>query len=185
MKTFLKNFEVGIILVLFFILFLPNVFSQNYIESRIDPLFLADEKISFNVRVHNPTNEILEGRLFVEVIGPKSNFELFKDRLYLYPGDVYLKSLDDKLEKGDYKIRIVIKDRFFETVFDQKILDFKVASSCDAKDICSYERALEKCEKCRPKSDPFDAFIPVFFGVIILGIILMIYFDTKRRNLLD
>lgn len=182
MKTFFKNFLTGIVLALFFVLYLPNVFSQGYIDSRIDSLFLADEKISFNVKINNPTWGILEGRLFVEIIGPKSNVILFKDQLYLYPGDLYLKSLDDRLDKGDYKVKIEIKDTLFETVLDQKILEFKVISSCNVKDICSYERAYEKCDKCRPKPDPFDIFIPVFFGVITIGIIFVIYFETKRRR---
>ena len=185
MKKLLKNFEFGIILILFLILFLPGVFSQSYIESRIDPLFLADEEINFNIRIHNPTQELFDGRLSVEIQGDNFNEEMFKDKFYLYPGDLYLKSLDERLEKGDYKIKIEVKDRIFETVFDQKILRFKVVNSCDVKNICGYEGALAKCEICRPRTDPFDVFIPVFFGVIIFGIILLIYFDAKRRSYLD
>ena len=171
-------------LVLLFALSLPVVFSQGYIESRIDKLFLADEEISFNVRVHNPTKELLEARLFVEIIGPEYNEELFKDRLYLYPGDLYLKSLDDRLDKGDYKIRIEIKDRFFETVFDQKILEFKVVNSCDVKNICSYKGADEKCD-CRGETDNFNAFFVALTVIVVIGLFVVIYFETQRRKILE
>lgn len=172
------------VFLILLVLFLPAVFSQGYIESRIDSLFLADEEISFNVRVHNPTGEILEGRLFVEVVGTESNNLLFKDKLYLYPGDLYLKSLDDRLDKGDYKIRIELKDRFFETVLDQKILEFKVVNSCSAENICSYEGAYEKC-KCETGSDNFNAFIVALFAAVSIGIVLVIYFERRRRRALD
>ena len=184
-----RNPLIFILFIIFYTIFaVPNVFSQDfsqgYIESRIDSLFLADEKISFNIRVRNPTREILDVRLFVEIVGPDYNEEIFKERLYLYPGDLYLKSLDDRLASGDYKIRIGLKDKFFETVYDQKILEFKVVRSCNIDNICSYEKAYEKCERCVSKADPFDSFVPVFFGIIIFGIILVIYFETKRRNAL-
>ena len=150
-----------------FIILLPNVFSQGYIESRIDSLFLADEMVEFNVRVNNPTREIFEGRLFIELIGPKSNAELLKEHLYLYPGDLYLKIFDEKLTRGDYEIRIELKDKFFETVLDQKILEFKVVNSCNVENICSYDEAYLKCDCGVDSEKRLNNFLVILLAVTI------------------
>ena len=181
---FHKNFKINNVyaFLILLILFLPNVFSQGYIDTRIDSLFLADERVEFNIRVNNPTKEILEGRLFVELIGPESNIELFEDKLYLYPGDLYLKSLNDKATNGDYKIRIELKDKFFETVLDQKILEFKVVSSCNIENICSYDEAYIKCDCGFNSEKRLNNFLIIFFPVIAIGIIIVLYFEMRRRR---
>ena len=169
------------IIVLLMLVLLPSVSSQAVIESRVDSLFLASEEIRFNVRVNNLGEENFEGKLLVEVIDDKSSLNLLEEGLNLVSGELYMKSLNDRFAQGDYTIRIELRDNI--SVVDQKILYFKVISSCNIENVCSIERAHERCDKCLQNNIPEE--LPeqsnyIILTAIVFGLVL-IYFKFKKK----
>lgn len=172
-------------LILIFVTLLPVVLSQQYIESDIDQLFLNNEEMSFFVKLNNPTKEILDSRLQIELISSENRIDILKERVYIYPGDFLLKDFRKILVLGDYKIIVLLKDPFFEVVLDQKILEFRIVNSCNIENICSYNGAYEKCDCGVDSEKRLGNFLIVLFAVTAIGIVAIFYFEMRRRNLLE
>jgi len=170
------------LILLVLLLTLPTIYAMPIIDININKLFLADEDIAFFIRLQNPTNEIIEARLFVELISEDRNFELAEEGLMIYPGDFMLRTFNEKLNPGNYKLRVELKDKFFDTVLDQRILEFNVAESCTEL-ICSLEGAYKKCD-CGRNEIGLGTILSILFSVILIGIFFLFYFEIKRRRAL-
>ncbi|MBI2106233.1 hypothetical protein HYT56_05375 [Candidatus Woesearchaeota archaeon] len=160
---------------------IPLVSAQSFIDVNIDKLFLADEDIDFFVKLNNPDSEIFEGRLFVELISRERNIKLAEEAFFIYPKDSNIKIFNEKLGAGNYKLRVEIKDRFFEKIWDQKIVEFNVVGSCNEQ-ICLLEEADRKCDCSRNSGNKFNMSLVVLFTTIIIGIVTALYFEVKRRK---
>jgi hypothetical protein len=167
--------------VLVLLLVMPGVLAEVFIDTNIDKLYLKEEGVEFFVKVSNFGEEDFEGRLLVEIIGEEDNTKLLEEKIALHPERVYLKTLQQRLGKGNYKLRIELKDAVFENVIEQELIAFEVIEDCVGRNVCEKDGAYMKCNICRGGSS--NTIFWILGGFIGFGTILMLYFDFKRRRL--